>query len=53
MGINVKIAVVRMLLAKVVAGMDLGFVSGPHLAQRLDEGVDLGVGEFSAKPRDQ
>ncbi len=33
LGIDVEIAVVRVLLAKVVAGMDLGFVPGEDSAE--------------------
>lgn len=51
--IDVEIAIVRMLLAEVVAGMDFGFTSREDLLQCLDEVLQIRAGEFSAEPKDQ
>jgi hypothetical protein len=53
LGIDIKIAVVRMLLAEVVAGMNCRPVPGQHLLQLLDEFLQIAAGEFSAEPKDQ
>jgi hypothetical protein len=52
LGIDVKVAVMRMLLTKVVARVNLGLAPGQHFAQLLDESFEVGVGEFSAEPKD-
>jgi hypothetical protein len=53
LGINVKIAVVWMLLAKIVAGMNLGFASGEDLLQLLDEVLQVLASKFPAEPKHQ
>jgi hypothetical protein len=53
LGINVKIAVVRMLLAEVVARLNLRLAPGQDLLQFLDEFLQIRAGEFSAEPKDQ
>jgi hypothetical protein len=53
LGIDVKITVVRMLLAKIVAGMDLGFVPGEDLLQLLDEVLQVLASKFPAEPKHQ
>jgi hypothetical protein len=53
LGINVKIAVVRMLLAKIVAGMEFGFVPGEDLLQLLDEVLQVLASKFPAEPKHQ
>jgi hypothetical protein len=52
-GIGVKIAVVRVLLAEVVARMNRRFMPRQHLLQLLDERFEVGAGEFSAELKDQ
>jgi hypothetical protein len=53
LGIDVKIAVVRMLLAEVVARLNLRRVPGQDLLQFFDEFLQVAAGEFSAEPKDQ
>jgi hypothetical protein len=53
LGINIKIAVVRMLLAKIVAGMELGFAPGEDLLQLLDEVLQVLASKFPAEPKHQ
>jgi hypothetical protein len=53
LGIDVKIAVVRMLLAEVVARLNLRLAPGQDLLQFLDELLQIAAGEFSAEPKDQ
>ena len=53
LGIDVEIAVVRMLLAKIVAGMKLGFVPSQHLLQLLDEVLQVLASKFPAEPKHQ
>ncbi len=51
--IDVKIAVVRMLLAKIVAGMEFGFAPGEDLLQLLDEVLQVLASKFPAEPKYQ
>jgi hypothetical protein len=53
LGIDVEIAVVRMLLAKIIAGMNLGFVPGEDLLQLLDEVLQILASKFPAEPKHQ
>ncbi len=53
LGIDVKIAVVRMLLAKIVAGMNLGLAPGEDLLQLLDELLQVLASKFPAEPKHQ
>jgi len=53
LGIDVKIAVVRMLLAKIVAGMNLGLAPGEDLPQLLDEILQVLASKFPAEPKHQ
>jgi hypothetical protein len=53
LGIDVKIAVVRMLLAEVVARLNLRLAPRQYLLQLLDEFLQIGAGEFSAEPKHQ
>ena len=52
-GIDVKIAIVGMLLAEVVARLDLGLVPGEDLLKLVDKVLQFGAGKFSAQPKDQ
>ncbi len=51
--IDVESAIVRMLLAKVVAGMDLGLAAGQDLLQLLDEVLQVLAGKFPTEPKHQ
>jgi len=53
LGIDVEIAVVRMLLAKIVAGMNLGLSPGEDLLQLLDEILQVLASKFPAEPKHQ
>ena len=53
LGIDIKIAVVRMLLAKIVAGMNLGFVPSEDLLQLRDEVFQVLASKFPAEPEHQ
>jgi hypothetical protein len=53
LGIDVKIAVVRMLLAKIVAGMNLRLAPGQDLLQLLDEVLQVLASKFPAEPKHQ
>ena len=49
--IDVEIAIVGMLLAKVVAGLRLGLTSGENLLQLMDELLQFLAGKFLAEPK--
>ena len=51
--IDVEIAVVRMLLAKIIARLRLGLTAGEDLLQLLDEFLQILAGKFSAEPKHQ
>jgi len=53
LGIDVKIAVVRMLLAKIVARLRFGLSSGENLLQLLDKFLQILASKFPAKPKYQ
>ena len=53
LGIDVKVAVVRMLLAKVVAGLRLGLTPGENLLQLMDKLLQVLAGKFPTKPKHQ
>jgi len=53
LGIDVKIAVVRMLLSKIIAGMNLGFAPSENLLQLLDEVLQVLASKFPAEPEHQ
>jgi hypothetical protein len=53
LGIDVKIAVVRMLLAEVVARLRFGLSSGENLLQFSDELLQVLAGKFPTKPKYQ
>ena len=53
LGIDVEIAVVRMLLAEVVARLRLGLTSGEDLLQLLDKFLQILAGKFPAEPKYQ
>jgi hypothetical protein len=53
LGIDAKIAVVRMLLAKIVAGMNLGLAPGEDLLQLLNEVLQVLASKFPAEPKHQ
>ena len=50
-GIDVEVAIVRMLLAKVVAGLRLGLTPGENRLQLLDQFLQILAGKFSAEPK--
>ena len=52
-GIDVEIAIVRMLLAKVVAGLRLGLTPGENLPQLIDEVLQFLAGKFPTEPKHQ
>ena len=52
-GIDVEIAIVRMLLAEVVARLRLGLSSGENLLQLLDEFLQILAGKFPTEPKYQ
>ena len=52
-GIDVEVAVVRMLLAEVVARLRFGLSSGENLLQLLDKLLQILAGKFPTKPNDQ
>ena len=52
-GIDVEIAVVRMLLAEVVARLRLGLTSGEDLLQLFDEVLQILASKFPAEPKYQ
>ena len=52
-GIDGEIAVVRMLLAKVVAGLRLGLTPGENLFQFVDQLLQFLAGKFPAEPKHQ
>jgi hypothetical protein len=51
--IDVEIAIVRMLLAKIVAGLRLGLASGENLLEFVDELLQVLAGKFPAEPKRQ
>ena len=53
LGIDVEIAVVRMLLAEVVARLRLGLTSGEDLLQLFDEVLQILASKFPAEPKYQ
>jgi hypothetical protein len=53
LGINVKVAVVRMLLAKVVARLRFGLTPGENLLQLLDKFLQILAGKFPTEPKHQ
>jgi hypothetical protein len=53
LGIDIKVAVVRMLLAKVVAGLRLGLTPGENLLQLLDQLLQVLAGKFPTEPKYQ
>jgi hypothetical protein len=53
LGIDAKIAVVRMLLAEVIAGLRLGLPPGENLLQLLDKFLQVLAGKFPTKPKYQ
>jgi hypothetical protein len=53
LGIDVEIAVVRMLLAEVVARLRLGLTPGENLLQLLDKFLQILAGKFPAEPKHQ
>ena len=52
-GIDVEIAIVRMLLAEVVARLRFGLSSGEDLLQLLDEFLQILTSKFPAEPKYQ
>jgi hypothetical protein len=52
-GIDVEVAVVRMLLAEVVAGLRLGLTSGEDLLELFDQVLQILASEFPAEPKYQ
>ena len=52
-GIDIEVAVIRMLLAKVVTRLRLGLTAGEDLLQLLDEFLQILTGKFSAEPKHQ
>jgi hypothetical protein len=52
-GIDVEIAIVGMLLAKVVAGLRLGLTPGENLLQLINELLQVLRGKFPAEPKHQ
>ena len=53
LGIDVEIAVVRMLLAKVVARLRLGLTPGEDLLQLFDKVLQILASKFPAEPKYQ
>ena len=53
LGIDVKIAVVRVLLAEVVAGLKLGFAPSQYLLQLRHEVFEVLAGKFLTEPKHQ
>ena len=53
LGIDVEIAIVRMLLAKVVAGLRLGLMPGENLLQFVDKLLQVLASKFPAEPKHQ
>ena len=53
LGIDVEIAVVRMLLAEVVARLRLGLTSGEDLLELFDKVLQVLASKFSAEPKYQ
>src|SRR5262250_246192 len=51
--IDVEIAIVRMLLAKIVAGLGLGLTPGEDLLQLVDKLLQVLAGKFPAQPKHQ
>ena len=52
-GIDVEIAIVRMLLAEVVARLKLGFAPSQDLLQLRDEVFEVLAGKFPTEPKHQ
>jgi hypothetical protein len=52
-GIDVEVAIVRMLLAEVVAGLRLGLTSGEDLLQLFDKVLQILASKFPAEPKYQ
>ena len=52
-GIDVEIAIVRMLLAKIVAGLRLGLTPGENLLQLMDKLLQVLAGKFPTEPKHQ
>jgi hypothetical protein len=52
-GIDVEIAIVRMLLPEVITRLRLGVTSGENLVQLLDKLLQLLAGKFPTKPKYQ
>ncbi len=53
LGVHIEIAVVRMLLAKIIAGWDLGLRIGKKFLKLANQLCQFGAGKFSAQPKDQ
>ena len=53
LGIDVEIAIVRMLLAEVVARLRFGLTSGENLLQLLDKLLQILAGKFPTEPKYQ
>src|SRR6516162_6404150 len=51
--IDIEIAIVGMLLAKVVAGLRLGLTPGENLFEFVDELLQFRAGKFPAEPKHQ